>query len=208
MDGLLMDTREVITRTLAEVIQDLGFTAEPELVQSISRLSEIEIAARLREQFGETFVASKFREHFEFNLEQKFEKDVPVKPGVFDFLVLLHRRKIPSLVVAANRTVAAQTRLSNAKILRYVQGVAGCDLVRKQKPAPDIFAFAAREMGSKPEQCLAVECDEVGIRAAHAAGMIPILVADNYDPSDEIRGITRQICTSLGELSKVLQRSL
>ena len=145
LDGLLLDTRPIIAVTLEEVIRDLEFTPEPELCTTLSRLTQNEIAERLANTYGETFSRTRFLEHFEFNLEQRLEKDPPLKDGVFDLLVLLHRRKIPSIVVASSRTLAAQTRLSNAKILRYVQGVIGCEMVRKQKPAPDILLAAARE---------------------------------------------------------------
>lgn len=205
MDGLLLDTRTVIAQTIGEVVRDLELPLEAELAAPLALLSEAEIAQKLRDMYGPSFSRTRFREHFEFNLEQKLQHDIMLKAGVFDFLVLLHRRKIPSIVVASCRTVAAQTRLSNAKILRYVQGVLGCETVRKHKPAPDILLAAAREMGSRPSDCLAVDCDEAGIRAAHEAGMIPILIPDNFDPSDEVRGLARQICTSLRELSKILQ---
>ena len=208
MDGLLLDTRAQIALTIFEAVNDLEFSIDPSWATELALLSEGEIAQALYDRLGPTFSKSKFREHFEFNLEQKFETEVPVKPGVFDLLGLLHRKKVPSIVVAGNRTIAAQTRLSNAKILRYVQGVIGSEQVLKQKPAPDIFLKAAREMGSAPQDCLVLDGYESGIRAAHAAGMVSIMVPDGFDPSDELREIAGQICLSLTEVTRLLQKSL
>ena len=46
------------------------------------------------------------------------------------------------------------------------------------KPDPGIFLHAAREMGFLPAHCAVVEDSAVGIQAAIAAGMQPIL----FDP--------------------------
>lgn len=43
--------------------------------------------------------------------------------------------------------------------------------VKKGKPAPDVFLFAAKQMGVKPENCLVIEDGIHGIVAAKAAGM-------------------------------------
>ena len=45
------------------------------------------------------------------------------------------------------------------------------ELVKRGKPAPDLFLHAANEMGYAPEQCVVVEDSSSGIQAALAAGM-------------------------------------
>ena len=46
-------------------------------------------------------------------------------------------------------------------------------MVARQKPAPDLFLYAARQLGIPPAQCLIVEDAQAGIEAAHAAGPDP-----------------------------------
>jgi beta-phosphoglucomutase-like phosphatase (HAD superfamily) len=43
--------------------------------------------------------------------------------------------------------------------------------VARGKPAPDLFLFAAREMGAKPDDCLVIEDSVHGVQAGVAAGM-------------------------------------
>ena len=45
------------------------------------------------------------------------------------------------------------------------------DMVQNGKPAPDLFLFAAKKMGYKPENCLVIEDSINGIKAALAAKM-------------------------------------
>ncbi|MEX0386079.1 HAD family hydrolase [Spiribacter onubensis] len=44
-------------------------------------------------------------------------------------------------------------------------------MVARGKPEPDLFLYAAREMGCHPEHCIVVEDSPAGLDAAHAAGM-------------------------------------
>ena len=43
--------------------------------------------------------------------------------------------------------------------------------VSKGKPAPDLFLFAASQMGFSPGDCIVIEDSAAGIEAAIAAGM-------------------------------------
>jgi beta-phosphoglucomutase-like phosphatase (HAD superfamily) len=43
--------------------------------------------------------------------------------------------------------------------------------VSKPKPAPDLFLFAAKNMGVQPENCIVIEDSLIGAQAAIAAGM-------------------------------------
>ncbi len=49
--------------------------------------------------------------------------------------------------------------------------VYSADLVDHAKPAPDIFLYAAAQIGVAPDACMALEDSENGVRAAVAAGM-------------------------------------
>jgi HAD superfamily hydrolase (TIGR01509 family) len=48
--------------------------------------------------------------------------------------------------------------------------------VPRGKPAPDLFLLAAERMGVKPADCLVFEDGQLGIDAAHSAGMGAVLV--------------------------------
>lgn len=58
---------------------------------------------------------------------------------------------------------------------RFEVSVAG-DEVARGKPAPDLFAEAARRLGEDPAECLAVEDTPAGVTSAVAAGMTVVAV--------------------------------
>lgn len=52
-----------------------------------------------------------------------------------------------------------------------VDAIVTADDVKRGKPHPDLFLFAAEKLGFSPEKCIVVEDSDVGIAAAKAAGM-------------------------------------
>ena len=54
----------------------------------------------------------------------------------------------------------------------------------KGKPAPDVYLAAARQLGTPPAQCLAIEDSLPGVAAAKAAGMRCIAVPDRQLAAD------------------------
>lgn len=46
--------------------------------------------------------------------------------------------------------------------------------VSQPKPAPDLFLYAAEQLGLSPSQCLVVEDAQAGVEAAIAAGMLAV----------------------------------
>jgi HAD superfamily hydrolase (TIGR01509 family) len=57
------------------------------------------------------------------------------------------------------------------KIRHLFNAVVTSEMVKKQKPAPDIFLEAARRIGVEPKFCRAYEDTELGLQAIRAAGM-------------------------------------
>ena len=52
----------------------------------------------------------------------------------------------------------------------------------RSKPNPDIFLYAAQQLGSAPENCVVIEDAPHGIDAAKSAGMRCIAITTTYDP--------------------------
>lgn len=70
------------------------------------------------------------------------------------------------------------------------------------KPEPDLFLHAAKQMGYSAHECAVVEDSEVGIQAAQAAKMLPIL----YSP--EKRSLTGALTMGhMQELPKIINKA-
>ena len=86
------------------------------------------------------------------------------------------------LAVASNAVRdSVKTMLGKANLLQYFDVVLSNQDVQKSKPHPEIYLTAAEKLGLQPEQCLVVEDNEKGIKAAKAANAHLMVVQTTND---------------------------
>ena len=68
----------------------------------------------------------------------------------------------------------------------------------RAKPAPDIFLYAAAQLGVPPERCLVIEDSPRGLEAARRAGMASIGLATTHGP--EMLGEADRVVSSFAEI--------
>ncbi|HHY86715.1 MAG TPA: beta-phosphoglucomutase family hydrolase [Verrucomicrobia bacterium] len=79
--------------------------------------------------------------------------------------------KLPMAVASGGTNKIINQVLEHLKIRHLFAAVVTSEMVRNQKPAPDIFLEAARRIGVPPECCRAYEDTDLGLQAIRAAGM-------------------------------------
>ena len=79
--------------------------------------------------------------------------------------------KIPLAVASGGTQPIICEVLEHLKIRHLFAAVVTSEMVKKQKPAPDIFLEAARRIGVEPQFCRAYEDTDLGLQAIRAAGM-------------------------------------
>ena len=86
--------------------------------------------------------------------------------------------KIP-LAVASGGTEKVIGQVLDRLNIRHLFGaIVTSEMVKNQKPAPDIFLEAARRIGVAPKFCRAYEDTDLGLQAIRAAGMEAVDVRD------------------------------
>ena len=79
-------------------------------------------------------------------------------------------------------------------------------MVEHSKPRPDIYLMACSRLGVEPEMAAAIEDSPNGIKSAHAAGMLPIMVPDMVEPTAEIEALLYRNCRDLFEVKDLLEK--
>lgn len=82
-----------------------------------------------------------------------------------------HHGKIPMAVASGGTQKIICQVLEHLKIRHLFAAVVTSEMVKNQKPAPDIFLEAARRIGVDPKHCRAYEDTDLGLRAIRDAGM-------------------------------------
>lgn len=80
-------------------------------------------------------------------------------------------RKIPMAVASGGTQKIICDVLEHLKIRHLFGAVVTSEMVKNQKPAPDIFLEAARRIGVEPKFCRAYEDTDLGLQAIRSAGM-------------------------------------
>ncbi len=79
--------------------------------------------------------------------------------------------KIPMAVASGGTQPIIRQVLEHLKILHLFGAVVTSEMVKRQKPAPDIFLEAALRIGVEPQFCRAYEDTDLGLQAIRSAGM-------------------------------------
>jgi beta-phosphoglucomutase family hydrolase len=93
-----------------------------------------------------------------------------------------HYGKIPMAVASGGTQKIIVQVLEQLKILHLFKAVVTCEMVKRQKPAPDIFLEAARRIGVEPQFCRAYEDTDLGLQAIRSAGMEAVDVRELLKP--------------------------
>jgi HAD superfamily hydrolase (TIGR01509 family) len=184
MDGLMLDTEMIerlvwqqATRELQCSMDDADFAllvgrTEKDVKGILTNLWTqrgesphlFDDILNLKKQYYKTYIA---------------EKGIPTKRGLTELLKWIKETQLPCAVASSSRRELVLERLTISKLdLATFDVIIGGDEVEHGKPAPDIFLLAAKKLNVPPPECLVLEDSDSGILAAHAAGMIPLMIPD------------------------------
>jgi beta-phosphoglucomutase family hydrolase len=79
--------------------------------------------------------------------------------------------EIPMAVASGGTLPIIEQVLTHLKIRHLFGAIVTSEMVKNQKPAPDIFVEAARRIGVEPKFCRAYEDTDLGMQAIRSAGM-------------------------------------
>lgn len=108
------------------------------------------------------------------------------KGGVDEVLCGLREAGYQTAVVTATDEERTRSYLSEIGILDLFDDIVCATMVERGKPFPDVYEYACRKIGRKPEECAAVEDSPNGVRAASGAGCCVIMVPDLTQPDEEL----------------------
>jgi HAD superfamily hydrolase (TIGR01509 family) len=100
-------------------------------------------------------------------------------PGAASLVARLAERGVAMAIATSSSSIAAGLKLRRHEAVRRAMRAIVCadhPLVRRPKPAPDIFLAAAAALGVEPSACLVIEDAPSGVVGAVAAGMRVIAV--------------------------------
>jgi HAD superfamily hydrolase (TIGR01509 family) len=205
MDGLLFDTESVYRDAMMATAADLGLEMPPGLFLRLVGLPWIANVPMLMEHYGPGFDPESFRKEATRRFHLVADAGIGLKAGVVEILDALDGLDMPRAIATSSMHHTVEHHLGQHGLLeRFHSVVANGDYARG-KPAPDPYLVAAERLGMAPQDCLALEDSHSGVRAAHAAGMMTIMVPDLLDPTEEMRSLCVRIARDLHEVRELIE---
>jgi len=200
-DGVLVDSETLGNRVLAEMITDIGFPLSPEdAVQQFKGGKLADCLAVVETQMGQKLPAD-FATLVRAQMAEVFQTELQAVHGVREALEAIPLRKC----VASNgpeEKMALTLKITD--LARYFEGrIYSAYTVGVWKPEPDLYLYAAEQMGVSPEDCVVIEDSHLGVQAAVAAG-IPVLGYADHSSPDELEALGAQTFRSMQELPALL----
>lgn len=168
-DGTLVDTMPVHFEVWREVLAEHGVAISEERFYQLAGVPSVGVAETLAAEQGRSVDARAIAEEKDRRYLVLDEHGRPLEP-----IVEIARREKGRLrlaVASGNVTSIVDRTLAGAGIAELFEVVIGADQVKRGKPSPDMFLLAAERIGVPPSECLVYEDADLGIAAAHAAGM-------------------------------------
>lgn len=207
MDGVILDTEQLVRRSWNLAARDYGAAnSDPVFLLTVgtTRKHTCDI---LREHYGADFPAEEFNTALsKIYHEIEAVEGVPVKPGARELLEWAKQSGFRVGLASSTRQPIVERELGRENLLQYFDYVLGGDRIARSKPFPDIYETACREMQVQPSNAFAIEDSYNGIRSAHAAGMMPVMVPDLLPPTEEMQQLSREIFASLREFHAFLEK--
>jgi HAD superfamily hydrolase (TIGR01509 family) len=168
-DGVLVDSERITNQVFCTMLNELGVPVTLEdMFERFVGLSMPQCVALIAELHGSPPPAS-FVPELRARTAEALKTQIRPVPGVAD---VLNGLSVPYCVASSGEHEKIRLTLGATGLLRYFEGrIFSVADVRRPKPAPDVFLFAAHRMGRNTERCAVVEDTPTGVLAAVAAGM-------------------------------------
>ena len=198
MDGLMFDTETLNRKAWYAAGRKRGWEMTDEIIHAHVGAALSTSRRLMTEHFGPSFDFDAVRADRIAWSQAWIEKHgMPEKPGLRELLAWLRERRVRTAIATSSGRPFVDFYLDHAKLEHPFDAIVTWREGMPGKPAPDLFLLAAEELGAAPEACVVLEDSYHGIRAAHAAGMIPIMVPDLLPPTPEVLALAWRKADSL-----------
>jgi len=200
MDGLLFDTEIVFENCWKKVGAEMGLLVSDEFTHACCGCGRNGLPDVIRRFFPDADAPTYAERVIELAFETQLAAIPVLKPGVLEMLAKCRAKGVRTAVASSSSRDVVEHNLSAAGLTDLFDAIVTGSEVAHGKPAPDIFLLAAERIGIAPTDCAVFEDAVTGIRAAKAAGCLPVMIPDRIRPTEEILGI----CTCRPSLLEAL----
>ncbi len=184
MDGVLIDSEELMAKSGILALADYGVQAKAEdFIPFVGRGENLYIGG-VAEKYGVPFKPEmKERCYYYYGLDVEKEAFIPEEIPQLLYTIKDMGYKIAVCTSADWGKVKHNLRAIGVE-REFFDGLVTGDHIQNLKPDPEIYLTGAALVGADPAECIVVEDSPSGIKAAHAGGMLSIGIDTSFKEED------------------------
>ena len=201
LDGLLLDSEQVWDEVREAITRERGGRWHERAQADMMGMSSTEWSRYLHDELGLREPPEELNRIVVERMEDRYRERLPVVEGAVEAVRRIGARWPLGLASSSNRPLIdlALELMGVADLFRVT---VSSEEVERGKPAPDVYLEAARRLGGRPENVVAIEDSANGIRAAKAAAMRVIAIPNpHFPPPDDVLAQADLVLESLAELT-------
>jgi HAD superfamily hydrolase (TIGR01509 family) len=204
LDGLLIDSETMVFEAMRAAAPAFGVVVDLAFFQTLVGLPRPANEVQLRAQFGADFPIEDFYAAASLQRNLGAEQGAALKAGVHELLNVLDARGLKRALCTSSGPDWVRRHFELHALTDRFNAIIARGDYRHGKPSPEPYLAAAGKLNVDPMECLALEDSHNGVRAAHAAGMMTIMVPDMLEATDEMRTKTVRIVGTLRDVAVLL----
>ena len=173
-DGVLIDSESMSNQLFLQCLRHEGFDVDELYGEHFHGIALADCLRKVETDF-ERKLPSHFVPQFSRLLDEEMKKTLQAMPGIHEALDQLPQ---PKCVASGSTHERLQLSLEVTHLLHYFPAIFSATDVAQGKPQPDLFLYAAAQLGFAPDACIVIEDSYAGLQAALAAQM-PVFL---YNP--------------------------
>ena len=207
-DGVLVDSERLAVSIDVRAISELGWLiTEAEVIELFLGRSEADIFAMIEEHLGRTLPAD-WDERWSDEFRRVFDEQLEAVPGVVEAIKVIAAEGFQTCVASSGSLDKMRRTLGKAGLWDIFEGrIFSASEVERGKPEPDLFLYAAQQVGLTARRCVVVEDSGYGVAGAKAAGMKAIGFAGGITPAGQL-GQADVVITDMADLPAAITRLL
>jgi HAD superfamily hydrolase (TIGR01509 family) len=201
LDGTLIDSEALVREAHFAACAQFGVTMSDAQFLSLVGMHRDANNLSLLEFYGADFPLEKFHDATRAFVG---ERSAPLKAGALELMAALDDAKLPFGLATSSRRNWVDRHFATHELTERFRAVVTRQDVENGKPFPDPYLKASELLGALPLDVLAIEDSHPGVRSAHGAGCMTVMVPDLLAPDDEMRD-KALVVTSLSDVLTLIR---
>lgn len=202
LDGTLLDSMHIWHDVDEEFFKRRGLKVTPEYIEIIKNMHLRAAAVYTKEKYGINENIDEIVNEWLALCAEGYLNNVDLKPGVYDYLKMLHGKGVKTAFATASEKVVCEGVLKKYGIFEFFDSFAYVSEINIGKTEPDIYLLAAERIGVYPKDCIVFEDIAEGLCGAKKGGFTTCGVYDKSSEADteKIKSISDYYINSFEEL--------